>query len=157
MKPSLGRRVRAAQDLGGFKSHVDLAKAVDLAGFGEKTLRRVMDEQRTLRPHEAEAIARHCHVPVWFFNVEDLSTAQLSEEAVGAMLSIDRALGARVLQLEDGLDAVNQRLDEVVALLRDQAEAEAAQALDDLGADIDTAEFERAATEAAKRTPRAAS
>lgn len=87
----LGRRIKAAQILGGFASVEQLATAINAAGMSAKTLRRMIDADDPRQPehHELVAIARACDVPESFFsadfefqNGEDDTRHQLARIAV---------------------------------------------------------------------------
>lgn len=63
----LGRRVRAARTLGGFKRAEDLAAAIELS---RTTILKIERGERRPKRFELWAIAEVCHVPREFFESE---------------------------------------------------------------------------------------
>jgi len=93
------RRLVAARALGGFKSVLALAQAMDFEGLRESTLRRVELAGRGLWSHEAEVIAETCGVPAAFFEADFFASrpadpVEVRLEAVERRLAIIERLEA---------------------------------------------------------------
>lgn len=68
---SVGQRIKAAQQLAGFKTVEALADEANLPKLSGKTLRRVIAGERRLEEHERERLAQVCDVPAAFFTQEN--------------------------------------------------------------------------------------
>lgn len=107
----IGRRIKAAQALGGYPSVKALAQAITtVKDFGDKTINRVIYGQRTLEPHEAQAIADACGIHVDFFTA-DLS--KLSAHPAPTDNEIINAVNAKIAEHD-------QHMAEAVELLMTQ-------------------------------------
>lgn len=79
----LTQRLRAARELGGFRSADQLAAAIGEVGLSGRTLRSMESGVRKPRPMELRRIAEACGVPYAFFVAEGLRDAliALAEDA----------------------------------------------------------------------------
>lgn len=131
MPVDVGRRIRAAAALGDYDSIRALAQAVDLAGFGEKTINRVLYGQRPLKPHEAEAIARACDINPAFFTADlsqppeapDEDAVTRVEERIEQEFTFYRGFIERIReQRTKDIDRLAASFDETTRMLADRLE-----------------------------------
>lgn len=131
----IGRRIRAAQTLGGFDSVEDLAEAINAAGMSAKTIRRMIDPEYPRKPesYELVAIARACNIPESFFtgdfgfvdeqtelqtihqDVAALST-QINEQYHSVRSTINEpGRNLAEMRLHERLNTLERRFDEMIA------------------------------------------
>ena len=67
---SVGRRLKAARALGGYTNPRALSDALHLPNFGERTIREVEADRRTLHDHEAQSVADLVGVAPAFFTID---------------------------------------------------------------------------------------
>lgn len=68
-----GRRIRAAMELAGIDSFGELARRIDHDGLGERTLRKIADDNdatRSAQRLDLVAIADACGLPYEFFTID---------------------------------------------------------------------------------------
>lgn len=107
----IGRRIRAARALAEFPSVDDLARAIDESGLGTKTLRAIERGERPAQPRDLRAIAAACDVSVEFLTGPDELVRHPAGDGERTRADAMTALDARLVQLLEGLDAMQRFAD----------------------------------------------
>jgi transcriptional regulator with XRE-family HTH domain len=107
MKHTIGRRIQAAQALGGFNSLNALAAAINRPGLSVGTLRRISAGHREAKDYELAWIAEACGVTPAFF------TADLTQGTEAAESDRTEYLARRLLERLDKIDGRLKDLEEV--------------------------------------------
>lgn len=100
------RRIKAARMLAGLSSAEALADRINARGMSRQTIKKIESGARDVAPHELEAIATACELPLGFFTrsrADAFGGTATREDAVAGRLPDLRDEVARVLlpELED--------------------------------------------------------
>lgn len=103
-----GRRIKAAAELGGYRSLDQLAREVNLPKLSPKSLRRSANDARDTPEHELRAIAEACGLPYEFFTVDFSRLPEIGGPAAGAGERPDelQALRSRIQAIDARLEAL---------------------------------------------------